>query len=131
MIDDLWALLIKGFLLWHYADLCRFCTFLNSAQLASWTKFKNVQNLHKSTWSHKKGNPLRWRGKKSAAGPSQRKITILTKVSTYCHLKLTFFLQIWVIRIFCIRHIIIKQRIEMVDYESLFGKDKLLDSVPI
>ena len=29
-------------------DLCRFCTFLNSAQLAGWAKFKNVQNLHKS-----------------------------------------------------------------------------------
>ena len=28
--------------------LCRFCTFLNSAQVASWAKFKNVQNLHKS-----------------------------------------------------------------------------------
>ena len=28
--------------------LSRFCTFLNSAQLASWAKFKNVQNLHKS-----------------------------------------------------------------------------------
>ena len=24
------------------------CTFLNSAQLAGWAKFKNVQNLHKS-----------------------------------------------------------------------------------
>ena len=28
-------------------DLCKFCTFLNSAQLAGWAKFKNVQNLHK------------------------------------------------------------------------------------
>ena len=29
-------------------DLCRFCTFLNLAQPASWAEFKNVQNMHKS-----------------------------------------------------------------------------------
>ena len=40
----------KGFAFYGVTfDLCRFCTFLNSAQLAGWAKFKNVQNLHKST----------------------------------------------------------------------------------
>ena len=34
--------LLKGF------SFHGFCTFLNSAQLASWAKFKNVQNLHQS-----------------------------------------------------------------------------------
>ena len=34
------------------------CTFLNSAQLASWAKFKNVQNLHKSTLCKRKKKPL-------------------------------------------------------------------------
>ena len=39
----------KGFVFYGVTfDLCRFCTFLNSAQLAGWAKFKNVQNLHKS-----------------------------------------------------------------------------------
>ena len=32
----------------------QFCTFLNLAQQASWAEFKNVQNLHKSTWRHRK-----------------------------------------------------------------------------
>ena len=38
----------KGFVFYGVTfDLCRFCTFLISAQLAGWAKFKNVQNLHK------------------------------------------------------------------------------------
>ena len=42
-------LLTKGFVFYGVTfDLCRFCTFLNSAQLAGWAKFKNVQNLPKS-----------------------------------------------------------------------------------
>ena len=40
---------LKGFVFYGVTfDLCRFCTFLNSAQLACWANFKNVQNLHKS-----------------------------------------------------------------------------------
>ena len=39
-------------------DLCTFCTFLNSAQLASWAKLKNVQNLHKSKVTPYKQTPL-------------------------------------------------------------------------
>ena len=54
-ISNLFA---KGFpfygVMLTYADLCRFCTFLNSANLASWAKFKNMQNLHKSMWRHRK-----------------------------------------------------------------------------
>ena len=43
------ANVFKGFVFYGVTfDLCRFCTFLNSAQLAGWAKFKNVQNLHKS-----------------------------------------------------------------------------------
>ena len=39
----------KGFIFYGVTFyLCRFCTFLNSAQLAGWAKFKNLQNLHKS-----------------------------------------------------------------------------------
>ena len=39
----------KGFVFYGVTfDLCRFFTFVNSAQLAGWAKFKNVQNLHKS-----------------------------------------------------------------------------------
>ena len=39
----------KGFVFYGVTfDLCRFCTFLNSAQLAGWAKIKNVQNLQKS-----------------------------------------------------------------------------------
>ena len=39
----------KGFVFYGVTfDLCRFCTFLSSAQLAGWAKFKDVQNLHKS-----------------------------------------------------------------------------------
>ena len=46
--DHLLTSLVKGFFLLHNVGLCRFCTFLNLAQLASWADFKNVQNLHKS-----------------------------------------------------------------------------------
>ena len=37
-------MLLRVYVLWRHVDLCRFCTFLNSAQLAE----KNVQNLYKS-----------------------------------------------------------------------------------
>ena len=38
----------KGFVFYGVTfDLCKFCTFLNSAQLAGWAKVRNVQNLHK------------------------------------------------------------------------------------
>ena len=51
--------LAKGFFFHGVAfDWCRFCTFLNSAQLASWAKFKNVQNLHQSNVTPWKKNPL-------------------------------------------------------------------------
>ena len=43
------ANVFKGFVFYGVTfDLCRFCTFLNSAQLAGRAKFKNVQNLQKS-----------------------------------------------------------------------------------
>ena len=40
-------------------DWCRFCTFLNSAQLASGAKFKNVQNLHQPNVTPWKKNPFK------------------------------------------------------------------------
>ena len=46
--------LLRVSFLWCHFDLFRFCTFLNSVQLASWFKFKNVQNLHNSTWPKRK-----------------------------------------------------------------------------
>ena len=37
----------KGFVFYGITfDLCRFCTFLNSAQLAGWAKLKNLPSLH-------------------------------------------------------------------------------------
>ena len=43
------ANVFKGFVFYGVTfDLCRFCTFLNSAQLAGLAKFKYVQNQHKS-----------------------------------------------------------------------------------
>ena len=48
-LSPIFAEIPKGFVFYGVTfDLCRFCTFLNSAQLAGWAKLKYVQNLHKS-----------------------------------------------------------------------------------
>ena len=50
----------KGFVFYGITfDLCRFCTYLNSAKLAGWAKFKNVQNVSIVKYEATKNKPFK------------------------------------------------------------------------